>query len=396
MASEKVTNVGKTTSIGVSDAFVDISDINRKNLEQQISDERQKLSTDRMDISFSELINMYKNKEIIIRPEYQRLFRWTSTQKTDFIESILLGIPLPPIFVAEDNNGIWEIVDGLQRASTIISFFGELGEDLSNIREAQANDENDDEPQVIAQNKWVLESGSLITDLEGFSVDTLPKKFVLNIKRATCRVEILRGSTNTGMKYELFKRLNSGGSTLTPQEIRNAIYRGTDNTINLLTEELSKDERFTKVVPLSKQKLLEQYDQELILRFIAFVNKVDEINSNTEKYLDDFMATHVYKEKFDADYYRDLFIRTVSLLSEVGDGNLFKNKNKFFVPAYYEGVMIGVAQNIDKYEKMPSMILERVNQLKSDVNFRKYSGSSSNSRSRIKNRLKIASEIFAK
>lgn len=95
-------------------------------LEQAVSDERKRLSSDRLDISFGELINLYKNKELIIRPEYQRLFRWSHKQRTALIESILLSIPIPPIFVAEDKNGVWELVDGLQRVSTFISFFGDL------------------------------------------------------------------------------------------------------------------------------------------------------------------------------------------------------------------------------------------------------------------------------
>ena len=246
------------------------------NLEKQISDERARLSTDRMDISFGELINMYKVGELIIRPEYQRLFRWKGSQKTALIESILLGIPIPPVFVAEDENGIWELVDGLQRVSTIISFFGDLDEKLLPVCTDDLAEEN--EKYV---NKWELESGSLVDDLEGFNVDTLPKKYVINIKRAVCRVEILRGQSNTAMKYELFKRLNSGGSKLTPQEIRNAIYRGIDPKINILTEELSKNENFKKLVSLSGQKKQELYDQELILRFIAFLNNVDKINSNS-------------------------------------------------------------------------------------------------------------------
>lgn len=75
-------------------------------LEKEISDERGRLSTDRMDISFGELINLYGAHELIIRPEYQRLFRWSPSQKTALIESILLSIPIPPIFVSEDENGI--------------------------------------------------------------------------------------------------------------------------------------------------------------------------------------------------------------------------------------------------------------------------------------------------
>lgn len=65
-----------------------------------------------MDMSFGEIINMYKDKEIIITPEYQRAFRWDIHRETDFIESVLLGIPFPSIFVATNEDGTWELIDG--------------------------------------------------------------------------------------------------------------------------------------------------------------------------------------------------------------------------------------------------------------------------------------------
>lgn len=366
-----------------------------KNLEKQITDERARLSTDRMDISFGELINMYKAGELVIRPEYQRLFRWTRNQKTMLIESILLGIPVPPVFVAEDGNGIWELVDGLQRVSTIISFFGELDEQLLGITMEKDMEEEPIEDEESNVNKWVLESGSLINDLEGFDVDTLPKKYIINIKRAVCRVEILRGESNTAMKYELFKRLNSGGSKLTPQEIRNAIYRGIDPKVNTLTEELSKNQDFKALVSLSTQKKKELYDQELVLRFIAFLNKVDEVNSNTEAFLDKFMENAVKDHDFNANYYKDIFTKVIKMLKEVCGDLVFRNERNAFVPAYYEGIMIGIAQNIEKYEMNPQLIQEKVTLLKKDNDFKKYSGSASNSRSRVKNRLTRANKIFS-
>ncbi|MDE7414810.1 MAG: DUF262 domain-containing protein, partial [Lachnospiraceae bacterium] len=173
-----------------------------QSLEKQITDERARLSTDRMDVSFGELINMYKVGELVIRPEYQRLFRWTRSQKTILIESILLGIPVPPIFVAEDESGVWELVDGLQRISTIISFFGDLDEKLMTISPNDSLNEELNEDEENNVNKWTLESGGLVKELEGFNVDSLPKKYIINIKRAVCRVEILRGETNTAMKYD--------------------------------------------------------------------------------------------------------------------------------------------------------------------------------------------------
>lgn len=359
------------------------------NLEQQISDERARLSTDRMDISFGELINMYKVGELMIKPEYQRLFRWKGSQKTALIESVLLGIPIPPIFVAEDEDGVWELVDGLQRVSTIISFFGDLDENLLTVRFDDSAEDNDN-----YVNKWELESGNLVEDLEGFNVDTLPKKYVINLKRAVCRVEILRGESNTAMKYELFKRLNSGGSTLTPQEIRNAIYRGIDPKINILTEKLSQNENFRKLVSLSEQKKQELYDQELILRFIAFLNNVEKINSNTEKFLDEFMEKAVKDKGFNLWYYENTFVKVMKMLADVCDNNVFRNERNAFVPAYYEGITIGIAQNIDKYQEDSYLILERVKRLKEDGDFKKYSGSASNSKNRIRNRLRIANEIF--
>ena len=359
------------------------------NLEQQISDERARLSTDRMDISFGELINMYKVGELVIKPEYQRLFRWKGSQKTALVESVLLGIPIPPVFVAEDEDGVWELVDGLQRISTIISFFGDLDDKLLIVSSEDSAEDN-----VNYVNKWVLESGNLVGDLEGFNVDTLPKKYVINIKRAVCRVEILRGQSNTAMKYELFKRLNSGGSILTPQEIRNAIYRGIDPKVNILTEKLSKNEDFKKLVSLSEQKRQELYDQELVLRFIAFMNNGDKINSNTEKFLDDFMEKAVKDIEFDTEVYESVFVKIMKMLTDLGDYNLFRNERNAFVPAYYEGITIGIAQNIKKYEENPKLILEKVKKLKEDCDFKKFSGSASNSKNRIKNRLRIANEIF--
>ena len=237
-------------------------------LENEISGERERISTDRMDISFGELISLYKNQELVISPDYQRLFRWNLGQQTALIESLLLSIPIPPIFVSEDENGIWELVDGLQRVSTFLSFFGEFKEvevENKNINEIEENIEVDEfeiqkNRNNIAKNKWELLEGDLIKSLKGFNIDTFPSKFKLNLKRAVCRVEILKGKNSTEMKYELFKRLNSGGTTLTSQEIRNAIFRMKNPNIIKTIIELSSNNLFKKYTNLSQQKIEELYE----------------------------------------------------------------------------------------------------------------------------------------
>jgi len=83
-------------------------------------------------MSISEWASLYENKEVDIHPEFQRFFRWGDTQKTNLIESILLGIPIPPVFVSQREDGIWDVVDGLQRLSTLYQFMGILKDENGN------------------------------------------------------------------------------------------------------------------------------------------------------------------------------------------------------------------------------------------------------------------------
>ena len=98
-------------------------------LEQEIETGRQDIYAEGYDMSFGELASLYRNKELVINPAYQRLFRWEDSQKTKFIESILLRIPVPPIFVFQKEDGVWELIDGLQRLSTVFEFMGILRKD---------------------------------------------------------------------------------------------------------------------------------------------------------------------------------------------------------------------------------------------------------------------------
>ena len=92
------------------------------NLSEIIDEKIREVRVRELDISFGELISLHEGKELIISPDYQRLFRWTEQQQSRLIESILVGLPIPPIFVVENQNGVLELVDGLQRISTVLRF----------------------------------------------------------------------------------------------------------------------------------------------------------------------------------------------------------------------------------------------------------------------------------
>src|ERR1700735_2894006 len=95
-------------------------------LKNEIEIAQRLVKTDAYQMSIGEIVNMYKDGEFIINPDFQRLFRWELGQKSKLIESLLLGIPLPSIFVFEKEDSKWELIDGLQRISTILEFTGEL------------------------------------------------------------------------------------------------------------------------------------------------------------------------------------------------------------------------------------------------------------------------------
>lgn len=95
-------------------------------LTSEVEQARKNVVTDGYDMSLGELINLYRDGELIIDPAFQRLFRWDDERKTRFIESLLLGIPIPSIFVFQNDDGVWELIDGLQRVSTILQLTGDL------------------------------------------------------------------------------------------------------------------------------------------------------------------------------------------------------------------------------------------------------------------------------
>jgi len=95
-------------------------------LKYELETAKRSVTTDSLQISIGEIASMYVAEELDIIPEFQRLFRWSPEKKTAFIESILIGIPVPPAFAHEKEDGTWELIDGLQRISTILEFMGIL------------------------------------------------------------------------------------------------------------------------------------------------------------------------------------------------------------------------------------------------------------------------------
>jgi hypothetical protein len=107
-------------------------------LKEEIEAAKRAVNTDTVQITIGEVANMYNQGELNILPDFQRLFRWSDDRKSNFVESILIGIPIPPVFVYEDQNGNWELIDGLQRVSTLLEFMGLLKDvDTNELRRSK-------------------------------------------------------------------------------------------------------------------------------------------------------------------------------------------------------------------------------------------------------------------
>jgi len=357
-------------------------DIERLKIE--VEEQRNLLNTDRLDVSFGELISMYERNEIVIKPAFQRYFRWEQEQKTRFIESILLGIPIPPIFVAEDADGVWELVDGLQRVSTVLSFFGILRIEDDGIKSEK--------------NNWVLTEGERVHALEGFTYETIPNQFRLNIKRATCRVEILRWNSNYDMRFELFNRLNTGGSPLTEQEIRNCIYRDISSKFNDFLKEIADNADFCTLIDLSHEQYEQLYDEELALRFISLYQNLENVKTSIAQHMTAFMKSALEKEDFDYARYKKFFAEVFALLKPLGR-DIFRQKDGQFATALYDVITIGVGENYDYYQSQPpQVILDKINnEVRTDIILRKFSRKGGNNqKTRIINRLQEARRIFGR
>lgn len=347
----------------------------QKRLERQILDSRKEIRADRMDMSFGEIMNMYDANEIIISPEFQRAFRWEKETQTRFIESLLLGIPIPPIFVAETEENVWELVDGLQRLSTVLSFFGKL-------RDAE-------------KNNLVLEKGSILSELEGISINNMPMNFKLLLKRAVCRVEVIRYDSEFDMRYELFNRLNTGGVQLSEQEIRNCIFRPYDNTFNKFIQTMAEKPFFRNIIKIRKEDEDKMYAQELVLRYFTLKNYGATFDKNIQKHMDQYMLK-VSKGDIDFDYAyeEDVFKRTCELIGDLSE-NVFKLGSLKFSTSMYDALMINISMEYEKCcEYGDEELLSRIRKLKEDKEFRKNTNAASSSRYRLNSKIEIAHKIL--
>lgn len=304
----------------------------------------QKVHTKSLDLSFNELVDMYLNNELIINPEYQRVFRWSEGAQSRFIESLLLEMPVPPIYMVEIDEGRYMLIDGLQRISSYLHLRGQL------VAEHVT-------PPVKKGNLLTLSDCDIVAELNGLTFETLGVALQIRLKRAFVRVEVVRKGSDKKFKYHMFKRLNTGGQLLTHQELRNCTIRLLDEKFNDFIIKLSTKKIFKKCVePITYEQKLGAFDQELILRFFALKNDITSFKHDVADFLTDYME-RVAEQKgvslFNYDNEEKVFNKTFNVfhdtLSEFSFGQVTKgNITRNFGVYQFEALAIGIQPFLDK------------------------------------------------
>lgn len=211
---------------------------------EDVPKEQRYLNTISYDYSVEYLYHLIKTKKIILEVPFQRKQIWKNDKASALIESIIMNVPIPPLYFAEEEDGSWLVIDGLQRLSSIKNYF---------------------------DNEFALTKLEVLSELDKIKYKDLPPKAKGLLNDGLLRVNIIRKDSNKDIKYDIFMRLNRGAVTLNYQELRNCLYRG--NLNDAAKELCNENSDFLKI--LKQKKPHTRYlDVELIIRYFAISRNI--------------------------------------------------------------------------------------------------------------------------
>lgn len=325
--------------------------------------------------SCADLKRMYDKKQIDISPDFQRGQVWNLPSKARFLDSLLKNLPIPSMCISLDMSSQKRVViDGLQRISTIVEFLDAVENDEDLV--LSSLDDIDDRL-----------SGKSIKQIKEYSPDVI--SFIENV---SIPVTVLRCdlSKENHMEYifTIFHRLNTGGTKLNNQEIRNCIFNGNFNDI-LFECSYQKSKELESLLGKKNSRFT---FEEFILRFFAFQDKLNNYNGKLTSFLNEYMRENRKLSEDKITDKRDLFTKTV----DVFYSKITKEKN--FSRVILEALLYGVGRNL---EKSSSMSKEDFNSLCQEIlNSTAFQSSELQGglmqQNKVKARLNIADDIFSK
>lgn len=263
-------------------------------------------------LSVREFWSRYVNGQVIVEPDFQRHYVWDPTRASRYVESLLLRLPTPPVFVSEDEEGRWTVIDGHQRLETLFRFMrpllsGTVSGDHLNGHLARLS------PLSLTQ----LE---ILDDLNGRGVTALSREDRQRLWDAEVGYVRLPPETHRDMRYVLFARLNLGSMSLNAQELRNCLYRG---PYNELIARLSEAPLYLRLWGRNSADK-RMHDRELVLRFFAFLHRADRYRRPFRAFLNDEIEANRNLEEFSATDCRGAMETALTWAERVFDKEAFR------------------------------------------------------------------------
>jgi hypothetical protein len=236
----------------------------------QFESQRKKVDVDNFDVTVRELVRMVEEGEIDRAPEYQRKFRWDEIRESKLVESVLLGLPVPTIFMATNKDGTWELVDGLQRLSSLVHFVGEPATLKASIGKSE---------------RLRLTGLEKLSALNGKIFDDVPEPIRLHLMKRALRVTSLSDKSDLDVRYDTFERLNTGGIALSPQEIRSCVYKG---ALAEFLERAASSGALKKQIKLQVGHIDDGTLEEFVLKMFAYADKSQDFDGQVTQFLNNY------------------------------------------------------------------------------------------------------------
>ena len=336
----------------------------------ELKQQRRSVGFDTYDITVKQLVDMVSEGQIKVAPDYQRHFVWGADRQSALIESVYLGIPVPSLFMATNEDSTWEVIDGLQRITTILNFVKPIFRD--GVPDASIS---------------LLKISGLekVPSLNGATFSDLPETLRLSFLTRPIRITVLNDLSDHQFRFDLFERLNTGGIILHEQEIRNCVFQG---PFNDFIKECARDERVDQIFKKSKREGRGNVE-ELILKFFAFFEERENFKHSVKDFLNEYMdhKTKSFKDKLKLS---KLFDQTFSELCEALPDGIVRSDRKNTTPLLlFEAVSVGVADVLHVGGVVNRVALKAI--LDNDE-LKKFTSGGTNSNPKLLRRIEIVRE----
>jgi hypothetical protein len=293
-------------------------------LQEELFSQRRTVDTEKFDITVRELVRLAASGELNSAPSYQRKFRWSEERESTLIESIFLGLPVPPLYVATNEDGRWELVDGVQRVSTLLHYVADPVAALKKVKKTAAL-------KISGLQKLKSFNGKGFADL--------PEPLQLHFFKRSLTVTALSDKADASIRFDLFERLNRGGVSLTAQEVRACVYRG---QFSNFLRRMSRNEHFRSLLKLRKAQNDDGTSEEVVLKFFAYLHNQAAFDGAVTEFLNDYMSSA--SKKFAYVENRELFEKVVAHLAAILNGPVLRAGTPVTPLNQLEAILVGAGR----------------------------------------------------